>query len=152
MSTITVQLSAKPEERGTGTSPGLGRAISVAAAVISTSAIYLIAAAAGVDFRLTDPGAASSAFHLTWAIIVEFTVFFSVLGWVTLAILERRIRQAHAVWGSLVGAVLLLSYAPIGIEHASTATKIMLVLIHTSVAVAMFPMLRYRPRARRAQN
>jgi hypothetical protein len=97
MTTITVPKSATSEERATGISPRLRRAILVAAAVFLTSAIYLIAAAAGVDFRLTDPGALSSAFHLTWTIIVEFTLFSSVLGWATLAILEHRVRRAHAV-------------------------------------------------------
>jgi Family of unknown function (DUF6069) len=144
MSTITVQQAATSEQRSTGISRRTGRAILVAATVVSTGAIHLIASAAGVDFRLTDPGGSSSV-HLTLAIIVEFTVFCSLLGWATLAILERRTPRAHAVWATLAGVVLLLSYVPIGIEHGSTATKIMLVLIHTTVAVALFPMLRYRP-------
>jgi hypothetical protein len=153
LSTIIVQQSATSEQRGTGMSRRVSRVISVTAAVIATGAIYLVAAAAGVDFKLTDPGNSSSAFHLTLLIVVEFTLFFSVLGWATLAILERRIRRAQAVCGALAGAVLLLSYVPIGIEHGSTATKIMLVLIHTSVAVALFPMLRHRPSpARQAQS
>jgi heme A synthase len=142
--TTTVQQSAAADTRGTGMSRRQARAVSVAAAVICASAIYLVAAAAGVDFKLTSPGGSSSG-HLTLAIIAEFTLFCSGLGWATLAILERRIRRAHAVWGTLAAAVLLLSYVPIGIEQASTATRIMLVLIHTSVAAALFPMLRQRP-------
>lgn len=47
----------------------------------------------------------------------------------------------------LAGTVLLLSYVPIGVEHATPATKITLTLIHTTVAAALFPMLwRTKPR------
>jgi hypothetical protein len=42
----------------------------------------------------------------------------------------------------LAGAVLLLSYVPIGIEHATPATKITLALMHTTVAATLAPMLR----------
>jgi hypothetical protein len=38
--------------------------------------------------------------------------------------------------------VLLLSYAPIGIEHATASTKVMLVIIHTTVVAALLPMAR----------
>jgi hypothetical protein len=63
MTTTTVQQSATTNDiRRPETTRRLGRAISVVAAVIATGAIYLIAAAAGVDFRLTEPGA-SSTFH-----------------------------------------------------------------------------------------
>ena len=44
------------------------------------------------------------------------------------------------MWRALAVAVLLLSYAPIGIEHAAASTKVMLVIIHTTVAVVLLPM------------
>ena len=37
------------------------------------------------------------------------------------------------------------SYAPIGIEHATASTKVMLVIIHTTVAAALLPMARPAP-------
>jgi uncharacterized protein DUF6069 len=125
------------------------RAHSVATATFSTSAIYLAASAAGVSFNLTDPGK-SQPMHLTLPVIAGFTLFFALAGWAALAALERHNRRAQTIWSVLAGAVLLLSFAPIGIEHASPATKTVLALIHCTVAAALFPMLRYSPAHRRA--
>src|SRR6266571_5380326 len=122
------------------------RASSVAVAVVSTSVIYLAASAAAVDFRLTDPGAAQ-ALRLNLAAIVSVTLLFGVLGWAALAVVERRSRRARAVWSTLAGAVLLLSYVPIAIEQATPATKATLAIIHTTVALALLPMLRHSPTA-----
>jgi hypothetical protein len=113
---------------------------SVAVAAASTSTIYLAASAAGVGFTLTDPGK-SQAVHLTLPAITGVTLFFALLGWAALAVLEHCSPRARAIWIALAGAVLLLSFVPIGIENATTATKTMLALIHTTVAVALLPML-----------
>ena len=126
-----------------------GRARLVATAMFSTSAIYLAASAAGVSFNLTDPGK-SQAMHLTLPVIAGFTLFFALAGWAALTTLEHHSRRAPAIWSVLAGTVLLLSFAPIGIEHASPATRAVLALIHCTVAAALVPMLRYSPARRRA--
>ena len=119
------------------------RGVAVATAVISTSLLYLAATAAGTDFTLTDPG--NTEPHAL--ILPEITVFalvFSLLGWGTLALLERFTRHAKVIWTVLAIAVLVLSFVPIAIEHATTDTKIMLTVIHLAVAAALTPMLRTR--------
>lgn len=117
------------------------RAGSVAAAVGSASVIYLVASGAGVPFELTDPGK-TQPMHFTVVTIAVVAGFFALAGWAALALLERYSGRASRIWGMLAGTVLLLSYVPIGAEHATPATKITLVLIHTTVAATLVPMLR----------
>ena len=103
--------------------------------------IYLVASGAGVPFELTDPGKTQPV-HLTLVTIAGVAAFFALAGWAALALLERYSRRASRIWSMLAGAVLLLSYVPIGIEHATPATKITLALIHTTVAATLVLMLR----------
>lgn len=117
------------------------RSASVAGAVLATSALYLAGRAAGVTFALTDPGK-TQVLDLALYQIAMFAAFFAVTGWGALAVLERYTRRARAIWSTLAGSVLLLSFAPIAMESASASTKAMLVAIHVTVAVAVFPMAR----------
>jgi hypothetical protein len=129
---------------GLVTSPARSRRFRIAAvgaAVLVNSALYLSARAAGTDFKLTDP--ASTQFHaLVLPEIVAFTLIFALLGWSALALLERFARHARGIWSALAVSVLLLSYVPIALETTTVDTRIMLTLIHTAVAAALFPMLR----------
>jgi Family of unknown function (DUF6069) len=124
--------------------PALGRPRArtglAAAAAGAASVIYLVASGAGVPFELTDPGK-TQPMHLTVVTIAVVAGFFALAGWAALALLERHSGRAGRIWGILAGAVLLLSYLPIGIEHATPATKITLVVIHTTVAAMLFLML-----------
>ena len=121
------------------------RARSVAVATVAASVIYLAASGAGVPFDLTDPGKAQPM-HLTLPVIISVALFFALSGWAALTALEHyRPGRAGTVWSALAVTVLFLSYAPIGIEHASASTKVMLVIIHTTVAAALLPMARPTP-------
>lgn len=117
------------------------RGTAVVAAIVANSAIFLGARALGTEFQITDPGA-TEAHQFIVPEIAVFTAFFALLGWGSLALLERVTRRAKVVWTTLAAAVLVLSYVPIGIEQATPATKAMLAVIHTVVAVALVPMLR----------
>ena len=124
------------------------RMTAVGVAVLITSGCYVIARACGTDFQLTDPGK-TAAHKLILPEIVAFTAVFSLLGWGVLALLERYTRNAGTIWRILAGAVLLLSFMPIGLEQATTETKVMLAVIHTAVAAVLVPMLTGRTRRAR---
>jgi hypothetical protein len=124
------------------------RATAVVAAVLANSVLYLGARALGTDFEITDPGE-TEAHQFILPEIALFTALFALLGWGSLAVLERVTRHAKAVWTMLASTVLVLSFVPIGIEQATPATKAMLTVIHIAVAVALVPMLR-TPARRRA--
>ncbi|PZG02440.1 DUF6069 family protein [Micromonospora deserti] len=119
------------------------RARWVGAAVAANSLLYLVARAAGTDFTLTEPDAMRSH-PLILPEIAIFSLVFALLGWGTLALLERYIRHARVVWSVLAGAVLLASFVPVFIEQATVDTRIMLCVLHVVVALALLPMLRHR--------
>jgi hypothetical protein len=135
--TTTVQQTARPVTSGTRRVRGFA----VATAVLSTSLLYLVAKALGTDFKLTDPGT-PEPHALILPEIAVFALVFSLLGWGTLALLERFTRRPKVIWSVLAIAVLVLSFVPIGIEQATVDTKVMLSVIHLAVAAALVPMLR----------
>ena len=138
---MTAAITAQPVRPAIGTRHV--RVLAVATAVVSTSALYLVAKAAGTDFALTDPGK-TQPHPLSLPEIAVFALVFALLGWGSLALLERFTRHAKGLWIALAATVLVLSFVPIGIEHATTDTKIMLSVIHLAVAAALTLMLRGR--------
>jgi threonine/homoserine/homoserine lactone efflux protein len=145
----STNISARPAaavgERSRPARPAVRRRNSRAGAVVAAagaaSVIYLVASGAGVPFELTDPGK-TQPMHLALVTIAGVAGFFALAGWAALALLERYSRRASRIWSILAGTVLLLSCVPIGVEHATPATKITLALIHTTVAATLVPMLR----------
>ncbi|WP_331765767.1 DUF6069 family protein [Embleya sp. NBC_00896] len=103
--------------------------------------MFTVAAALGTDFEITDPGK-SEAHRFVAPEIAVFTLVVGLLAWGTLAVLERFTRSAKTIWAVLAGTVLLLSFVPIGLEQATTDTRIMLGLLHLAVGTALFPMAR----------
>jgi hypothetical protein len=126
----------------------LFRAVTVGGAALSSAAVFAVAHAAGTDFTITDPGQGKVPHTFVAPEIAIVTLVIGLLGWATLALLERWTRRPHLIWTVLAASVLVLSYVPIGIEVATTSTRIMLAVIHTVVAVALVPLLRYDPSAR----
>ncbi|MGI8334338.1 DUF6069 family protein, partial [Actinomadura scrupuli] len=128
----TATAAAAPQTTRTARTATAGtrrvRGLAVATATVSASVLYLAAKAAGTDFTLTDPGN-PQPHPLILPEITIFALVFALLGWGTLALLEHLTHHAHTIWTTLATTVLLLSFAPIGIEHATTDTKIMLTLI-----------------------
>jgi hypothetical protein len=117
------------------------RALGVGVAVAANSLLYLVARTAGTDFTLTDPGATRSH-QLILPEIGVFSLVFALLGWGSLALIERFSRHARVIWSVLAGAVLLASFIPVFLEHATTDTRVMLCVLHVVVAAALLPMLR----------
>jgi hypothetical protein len=119
------------------------RATAVAIATVATSALYLAAHALGTDFKLTDPGK-TEAHQLILPEIIVFTLLPALLGWGSLALLERFTRRAQTIWTALAVTVVALSMIPIGLEQATTSTKVMLFLIHLAVGAVLIPSFRSR--------
>ncbi|MFI6261854.1 DUF6069 family protein [Micromonospora sp. NPDC051006] len=117
------------------------RALGVGVAVAANSLLYLVARTAGTDFTLTDPGA-TRPHPLILPEIAVFSLVFALLGWGSLALIERFSRHARVIWSVLAGVVLLASFLPVFIEQATTDTRVMLCVLHVVVAAALLPMLR----------
>ena len=116
---------------------GRGTAVVVASAV--NAVLWGAAAAVGVDFRLADSGGSGV---ITLPVAVIFTAVFGLLGWGTLALLERFTRHAQAIWTALAVAVTLLSIVPIFLEQATSGTRVALTVLHLAVAAVLVPAFR----------
>ncbi|MEV6008108.1 DUF6069 family protein [Streptomyces sp. NPDC051976] len=111
----------------------------VLSAAVATSAVWLVGHAFGVDYLLRDSMGKAT---ITLPIVIGFTLVFGVLGWASLALLERFTRHARTAWTALAVAVALLSLLPILPEHATAGTKVTLALVHLTVAAVLVPVLR----------
>jgi hypothetical protein len=109
-------------------------------AAAATSAVWLLAHAAGASFTLMASG---KTLTIGLPAVIGFTLWFSGLGWITLALLERYSGSAAKIWTRLAAGVLLLSLVPIFAEHASAGTRTALLLIHLTVATVLIPVFRH---------
>jgi hypothetical protein len=115
------------------------RGTAVGVVVLANAVLWLVADALGVDFVLSD--SVGTVVLDVWTVVI-FTLAFALLGWGTLALLERFTSRARTTWTVLAVGVCLLSLVPIFLEHATTGTRTALVLIHLVVAAVLIPALR----------
>ena len=121
----------------------LGRAATVLASALVTMVSFLLLRAAGADFTITDPGEGKVPHTFVAVEIAIVTGVLGLLGWVTLAGLERWTRRARTIWISLAAAVVLVSLVPIWIEQATTQTRFSLAVVHVVVGLSLLPLLRF---------
>jgi hypothetical protein len=123
----------------TVTSVRRARLIAIVAATIATSLIWLVGHVLGANFTVQ---ASAKSITIDLPAVIGFTLCFSGSGWATLALLERYTRRPMTTWTLLAGSVYLVSVVPIFAEQATAGTRTALVLIHTSVAAILIPLLR----------
>jgi hypothetical protein len=126
------------------------RALAVAGAALATSLLWLAAHTLGIELRV-DPRNGQPPGVVSLPFAAGLSLVFSLLGWAVLALLERSTSRARTIWTVLATAVLLLSFAPILLVGATAGTKIVLFLMHISVAGVLIPVLR-RTAARPASS
>jgi hypothetical protein len=134
----TLVTTRAPAVRVAARRPGL---TAVAGATTANALLWTAGRLAGVDFALNDPGG-TQAHALSLPEIAGFSLLVTLLGWGSLALLRRISKRGNQIWLVLATAVLLLSFVPIGLEHAGAGTKAMLTVIHLVVAAALVPVLR----------
>ncbi|MGX7678819.1 DUF6069 family protein [Jatrophihabitans sp. DSM 45814] len=117
----------------------LARAYALGCAAVATSAVWGVAKAAGVDFKLTD---SQGSVVIGLPTVIGFTLFCAGLGWAALAVLERFSARAIRIWTGLAVGVLALSIVPIFLEHATAGTRTSLIFIHVAVAAVLIPSFR----------
>ncbi|MEU7974828.1 DUF6069 family protein [Micromonospora sp. NPDC049089] len=121
------------------------RALGVAAAVVAPLAIWVIGVLAGVDYTVESPGQPATVIGA--GAIVMIALVAALLGWASLALLERfASRVARPVWISLAIVVTVLSFVPVLSVEATGGAKLALGATHVAVAVALIALL---PRPRR---
>lgn len=115
------------------------RAVAAGAASLLPGAVWLVAHALGAGFVLTDSQGTAT---MGLPVVLAFSALFALLGWGSLALMERRLPRASTWWTALATAVALLSLIPVFIEEATAGTKAALALIHLTVAAVLIPLLR----------
>jgi hypothetical protein len=116
------------------------RLAAVVGTVATSTVIFVVSKAAGTSFTITDPGPGKLPMTFVAYQIAIFSAIFAVLGWLTLAALERWTSHPQRIWSILAVVVVLLSLVPIWIERADSGTRIMLAVIHVMVAVTLLPL------------
>lgn len=126
MSTVT----ASPTATTTRSRRAPRRAAAVLGAVVATSVLQVAASALGVDFLLRDE---MGSVVLTLPIVAVATAIFGLLGWGSIALLEKITRRGRGIWTAL-------------------AVTVTLVLIHLAVAAALVPALRHLPHTHHSRS
>jgi hypothetical protein len=134
---MTTQLHPAPSTPGGTTTTAharrRARAVATGAATLLPAAVWLVAHALGAGFVLTDSQGTAT---IGLPVVLAFSLLFALLGWGSLALMERRIARAATWWTALAVTVALLSLVPVFVEQATGGTKAALALIHLAVAVA----------------
>ena len=136
---MTAATSSPGTTRSAAAQRRIARGTAVVGAMALNAVLWGIASLLGADFVLTD-STGTGVVNLPVAVI--FTAIFGLLGWGTLALLERFTGRAVAIWTGLAVAVALLSIVPIFLEGASTATRVALTVLHLAVAAVLVPAFR----------
>ncbi|MFP5071548.1 DUF6069 family protein [Pseudonocardia nantongensis] len=117
------------------------RLAGVGTTVVVTLAVWGAGLLAGADYVLSDPSGAVVIDASTTAVV---TLVAALLGWGSLALLERLTRHASRIWVTLAVVVVTASMIPIFFVNATPGTQVALFLVHLAVAVLVPALLRTR--------
>lgn len=115
--------------------------IAIGCALLATGLIWLTAHALGITLKVDlRNGRPPQTFGP--AFLLGFTFLFSLLGWISLAILERYANRALRIWTGLGLVVLMMSFVPIAAAGATASVKTVLCTIHLAVAAVLLSLMR----------
>ena len=80
--------------------------------------------------------------------VIGVTVAASLLGWLLIALLERRTPRARLLWSTIAVAALAVSLAlPLAVA-TTTSAVVGLIVMHVTVGAAVIPAMAHTARAR----
>ena len=88
---------------------------------------------------------------VTLPMVLFVSALAALLGWGTLAVLERTTRRGTQIWVGLAAAVLLVSLAPLAAPDLAPGTRVVLGLLHLAVGVILIPGLQHTSAAAAAR-
>ena len=119
----------------------VARGAAVLGATAAATAIWAVAATAGVDLTVSF-GSGQPVQKVTVVNVVVAALVGSLAGWGLLALLERFTARARAIWTVVAMLVAVLSLgAPLS-SIASPGTKVSLAAMHLVVSAVMIVVLR----------
>jgi hypothetical protein len=128
------------------------RAAAVITGVLAALIVWALAKLAVHDLRQPAFGPATPQ-ELSAAVVAGAALTGALLGWSSLAIVERRSGRGRTLWLRTVLVALLLSLgSPLSGHGISAGNRMVLVLLHLTVAAVVIPLLyRTSPPGRRPQ-
>lgn len=126
------------------------RVVVIAAAAAGAAVTWLVARTSIGDPLTVSFNGTQQNVNVVSAILVA--TLAGALGWVLLAVLDRRVTKSQQLWTAIASVVLLLSLSgPISAD-ATTGTKIALVAMHLVVGVVLIAGLRRTTALARSGN
>jgi hypothetical protein len=117
------------------------RALAVVGAVVAAVLVWVVGEPLlGYDMIIKADGQEPQ--DLGASAFVMFSLFFSLLDWALLALLERVTPRARVIWTVVALVFLAASFFPPLTIEASGGTKFALVLAHVAVAAVLIPAFR----------
>jgi hypothetical protein len=114
------------------------RALAVLGAVAAAVLVWVVGEPLlGNDLVVVQPG--QPAQDLGLAAVATVALGASLLGWATLALLERLTRHGTLIWTVIAAVVLLLSFGPVAGVEATGGTKAVLTVMHAAVGAILLP-------------
>ncbi len=112
------------------------RALVIATATLAALVVWIVAVPLlGTDLLVRS--GSDSAQRVGPGAVVVTSLIASLLGWVLLAVLERRTSRAHTVWTGAAVVVLVLSLGGPLTAATTTAAKTALALMHLAVGAVL---------------
>jgi predicted permease len=123
------------------TSRTWNRALGVGAAILASAAVWVIAVPLlGAHLLIRFGSSAPQTVGVGY--VVGATLLASLAGWGLLALLEHRTARARSIWTVAAVVVLLISLTLPLTAGTTTASKVVLALMHIAVAAVLIPVLR----------
>ncbi|OZM79771.1 DUF6069 family protein [Pseudonocardia sp. MH-G8] len=139
--TETTQPASTVSPRPSKARRPLLRLAGVGATVVVTLVVWAVGRLAGADYVLSDPSGSVIIDPVVTAVV---TLVAALLGWGTLALLERLTRHAARIWVTTASIVVIASMVPIFLIDATPGTQVALFFVHLAVAVLVPALLRAR--------
>jgi Family of unknown function (DUF6069) len=117
---------------------GRARPLSVAGGALAGAIAWLIEVPLlGVDLTIRFGSARPQTIGI--GEVIGVSLVFSLLGWLLLAVLDKRTPRARALWVSAALAALVASLALPLVAATTTAASVGLIVMHLAVAAVVIP-------------
>lgn len=110
------------------------RATAVLAAVLTPVAIWLAAVPLLGNVLQVAQSGGRAPIEIGVSSVIVIAAAVSLAGWGVLAVLERLTRRARTIWTATAAVVLAASFAPLLSSGTPAATRVVLILMHLTVA------------------
>jgi hypothetical protein len=139
---LTTTVSAVPD-----TKQGRARALCTAGGALAAALAWIVEVPL-LGIHLNVRFGAGHIQTITIGQVIGVTVAASLLGWLLLALLQRRTPQARLLWITIALAALAASLALPLAAATTTSAAIGLIVMHVTAGAAVIPAMAHTARAR----